>query len=114
MLEDLQTSPWLRGVIVVMMLAGLLALGYVVLRPFLVPVIWALILAYVTWPSYVPLRRFMRGQSTLSALVMTLLMITAFIVPVVWLLTLLQAELRGAYEEITRYLAGKPQVPPLL
>lgn len=114
MLEDLQSSPWLRRLIVVVLLGGLLALSYAVLKPFLVPVIWALILAYVTWPSYVPLRRLMREQSTLSALVMTLLLIAAFVLPVVWLLTLLHSELRGAYEEVTHYLAGKPRVPPIL
>ncbi len=114
MLEDLQTSPWLRRLVVIALLSGLLALSYAVLKPFLVPVIWALIIAYVTWPSYVPLRRVMRGQTTVSALIMTFLMIAAFVLPVVWLLTLLHSELRGAYDEITRYLAGRPRLPPVL
>jgi predicted PurR-regulated permease PerM len=115
MLEDLHSSPpWLRRLIVVILLGGLLLLSYAVLKPFLAPVIWALILTYVTWPLYLPLRRLLRGQETLSALLMTMLLTAAFIVPVIWLIALLHADLRGSYQELARYLAGKPQLPPLL
>lgn len=114
MLEDFQSSTWLRPLVVVLLLGGLLLLSYAVLNPFLVPVIWALILAYVTWPLYRRLRKLMRGQATLSALAMTLLLTAAFILPVLWLLTLLHGELRGAYDEVTRYLAGKPRLPSAL
>ena len=64
MLEELQSAPWLRRLIIALLIGGLLLLSYVVLRPFLVPVIWALILAYVTWPLYVRLRKAMRGHVT--------------------------------------------------
>lgn len=43
MFEELHSSSWLRRLIVAMLLGGLL-LSYGVPRPFLVPVIWALIL----------------------------------------------------------------------
>ncbi len=112
MLEELQSAPWLRRLIIALLIGGLLLLSYVVLRPFLVPVIWALILAYVTWPLYVRLRRAMRAQVTLSALTMTLLLSVAFVVPVVWLATLMRHEVGGAYEVLTSYLARHPHVPP--
>ncbi len=111
MFEDLHASPWLRRLIVVVLLGGLVLLSYGVLRPFLVPVIWALILAYVTWPLYVRLRKLLRGQVTLAALIMTLLLATAFIVPVVWLASMLRGELATAYEVLANFLARRPQLP---
>lgn len=111
MLEELHTSPWLRRLIIAVLLAGLLLLSYVVLRPFLVPVIWALILAYVTWPLYVRLRNLLRGQVTLAALIMTLVLATAFTVPVVWLASLLRSEVATAYEVLASFLARQPQLP---
>lgn len=110
-LEDLHASPWLRRLIVVMLLGGLVLLSYVVLRPFLVPVIWALILAYVTWPLFVRLRRLLRNQATLASIIMTLLLATAFIVPVVGFASLLRGELSNAYEVLANFLARRPQLP---
>ena len=110
-LEDLHASPWLRRLIVVVLLGGLVLLSYVVLRPFLVPVIWALILAYVTWPLFVRLRRLLRNQPTLASIIMTLLLATAFIVPVVWLASMLRSELTNAYEVLANFLARRPQLP---
>ena len=40
-----------------LLLGGLLLLAFAVLKPFLVPVVWAAILAYTTWPLLVRLRR---------------------------------------------------------
>jgi predicted PurR-regulated permease PerM len=114
MLEELQTAPWLRRTIIALLIGGLLLLSYVVLSPFLVPVIWALILAYVTWPLYVKLRRLMRSQQTLSALTMALLLAIAFVVPLTWLAMLLRHEVAGAYDVLTAYFAGHPHVPPSL
>ena len=96
MLEELQSAPWLRRLIIALMIGGLLLLSYIVLRPFLVPVIWALILAYVTWPLYLKLHKAMRAPVTVSALTMTLLLTIAFVVPGVWLTILLRHEATGA------------------
>ncbi len=112
--DDLSSSPWLRPLIVAVLLGGLLLLSYVVLKPFLVPVIWALILAYVTWPLYARLRRLLRGQVTLSSLLMTLLLTAAFVLPVLWLVSLMRSELLHAYDEVTRYISTHPQLPSTL
>ena len=61
-------SPLLRQIALVALLGGLVLLSYSVLKPFLVPVIWALILAYVTWPLYERLRRGVRERVTLAQL----------------------------------------------
>ena len=44
------TESLSNRLVLVLLLGGLLLLTYAVLAPFLVPVIWAVILAYVTWP----------------------------------------------------------------
>src|SRR5262245_13741830 len=111
MLEELQAAPWLKRTIVSLLISGLLLLSYVVLRPFLVPVIWAMILAFVTWPLYVRLRTSLRSRATLSALIMTLLLTIAFVVPVVWLASLLRHEVKGAYDVLIAFLAKHPQLP---
>jgi predicted PurR-regulated permease PerM len=111
MLEDLHASPWLRRTIVLVLLAGLVLLTYGVLKPFLVPVIWALILTYVTWPLFVRLRALLRNQVTLASIVMTLLLATAFVVPLVWLASLLRSELANAYDVLANFLARRPQLP---
>jgi len=48
MLEDLAEAKWLRALIVAFSLIVLVLLAFQVLQPFLVPVVWAVILAYVT------------------------------------------------------------------
>ena len=111
MFEDLHASPWLRRLIVVVLLAGLVLLSYVVLKPFLVPVIWALILTYVSWPLFVRLRALLRNQVTLASIIMTLLLATAFVVPLVSLATLLRGELVNAYDVLANFLARRPQLP---
>ena len=54
------------------MLVGLLALSYQVLSFFIIPVVWAAILGYVTWPLYRRLNRRLQGRRNLSSLIMVL------------------------------------------
>jgi predicted PurR-regulated permease PerM len=49
----------------------ILALGALLVRPFIGPVLWAFLLAYATWPLYIFMRKGMRGGASLSALMMT-------------------------------------------
>ncbi len=104
-----------RRVILVALLGAFLLLAYAVLHRFLIPVAWAAILAYVTWPAYGRLRRLLVGQRTLSALLMTLLLSGAFVLPVVWLLSLMREEFPAAYKALTAQLAqGLPPLPAFL
>ena len=52
MLSDLPTAPWFRRVLVAGLILGVVLLTFSVLRPFLVPLIWGAILAYVAWPLH--------------------------------------------------------------
>ncbi len=101
-----------RRVILTLLLGGLLVLSYLVLSWFVVPAVWAAILAYVTWPVYAHLRKLLRGHAMASALVMTLLLTAAFVLPLLWLVFLLQGEFVLAYQAATAYMAGGPHRLP--
>jgi predicted PurR-regulated permease PerM len=94
-------------------LVGLLAvLCVLVLRPFLAPILWAAILAYVTWPLYRRLRTPFRKFNNTAATVMTLLVVAGAIAPLLWLLVLIQHELVDAYRNVSAYLSqGPPELP---
>ncbi len=95
------------------LLLGLLGfLCLLVLRPFLSPILWAAILAYVTWPLYCRLRIPFRSFSTTAAWLMTLLVVAVAIVPLFWLLVLIQHELVDAYRSLTTYLSQGPHTLP--
>lgn len=102
----------MRSVLLWLLLGGLIVLAYLTLRWFIVPVGWALILAYVTWPLYARLRDFLRGPATVSALLMTLLLTAAFVLPLLWLIGLLQSEFVLAYQAVSTYLSDGPHRLP--
>ncbi|MES2356071.1 MAG: hypothetical protein V4568_17040 [Pseudomonadota bacterium] len=75
-MDERYSMPVIKRGILVFLLGGLVMLSYVVLHLFLVPVAWAIILAYVTWPAYRRLHSLLRGNATLSALLMTIIGLT--------------------------------------
>lgn len=106
------TSLLTRRIILGVFLLGLLVLAYRVLAPFVVPVVWALILVYVTWPIYARVRIWLRRRQTTSALLMTLFLCAVFAVPVLWIISLLRTQLPVGYQMMARYLAqGPPSLP---
>jgi predicted PurR-regulated permease PerM len=113
-MRDLVAATLTRRVILGLLLGGLVILSYAVLHLFFVPMAWAGILAYVTWPLYEWVRRLLRGNATGSALVMTLLLTLAFVLPTLWLFALLRVELASAFGEVASYLAKGPHPLPEL
>jgi predicted PurR-regulated permease PerM len=113
-MEDLVSALWLRRLITLVLLAGLVLLGFRVMQPFIVPVVWAGILGYVSWPGYAWLERALRGRAVIAALVMTAAVTAAVIVPLAWLAVVLRIELVHGYHETQRLLAGGAQLPPEL
>jgi predicted PurR-regulated permease PerM len=68
--------------VVTLVVLSLLVIGcFVILRPFLAAILWALILAISTWPAYRWLQSKMRGWRTLAATLMTLLLAAVFVLP---------------------------------
>jgi predicted PurR-regulated permease PerM len=70
---------------------ALLAAALYVLRPFLVPVVWAGILAYVTWPLYGAVSRRTRRPRVTAGL-FTAVVALGVGIPVAWLLVALAGE----------------------
>ena len=67
---------------VVIALLLILVIGcFLVLRPFLSALLWALILSFSTWPLYDWLVRVFGGRRTLAAALMTLLVAVVLILP---------------------------------
>ena len=108
---EVGSSP-LRRALLGLLLSALGILCLWILRPFLSPILWAAILAYVTWPFYSRLRvPFGRFPNT-AASVMTLVVASLAVVPLVWLVVLVQRELVDTYRDFTAYLAQGPHTLP--
>ena len=99
-----EMSLWAR----LPLLLGLSALAYLtycILSPFLIPVAWAAILAFVTWPLRTLLLARLGGRTNLTAGLMTLFLAATLIGPLAWLLIVLQSELRTLYGVAAELLA---------
>jgi predicted PurR-regulated permease PerM len=112
---DSSAAMWGRRLLLAILLVGLGLLCLLILWSFVTPIVWAAILAYASWPLYQRLRGWMHRLQTIPALVMTLLLGCAVIVPVLWIMLLVQRELIGAYQTLSKYLAEGPHtLPPFL
>lgn len=102
----------MRRVILGVFFGGLLFLTFSVLEPFLVPIAWAGILVYVTWPLHRRLAGASRLRAVASALALTVLLAAALILPVVGLFFSLRSEVADAYAAISERIAEGPLVLP--
>ena len=109
------SATWLRRLITVALLAGLVLLGFRVMDPFIVPLVWA---------GDPRLRELARrtsgccarfaGACVIAALLMTVAVSVAVIVPLAWLAVVLRIEVVRAYHATQTLLAGGLQLPPAL
>jgi predicted PurR-regulated permease PerM len=113
-MEDFVSAPWLRRLITAALLAGLVLLGFRVMEPFIVPVVWAAILAFVTWPGYLRVLRACGGRRVLAALILTIAVSLAVIAPIAWLALVLRIELVRLWHDAQAVVAGGVQLPPVL
>lgn len=97
-----------RRLILAALLGSFVVLAAAVLYRFVIPVAWAAILAYVSWPAYGRLCRVMGGQRSLSALVMTVLLAAVFVLPLMGVFALLRSELPLIYKTLAERLAQGP------
>jgi predicted PurR-regulated permease PerM len=110
-MEDVVSAPWLRRLITATLLAGLVVLGFRVMEHFIVPVVWAAILGFVTWPAYVRVLRVCRGRSVVASLLMTAAVSLAVIAPIAWLAVVLRIEVAHLWRDTQALLAGGAQLP---
>ena len=111
MTDDLVSAPWVRRLITVALLALFLLLGFRVLDPFIVPLLWAAILAYVTWQWFLWLRQRLRAHPIVASLLMTTVVTLAVIAPLAWLAVVLRVEVVRAWHDTQTWLAGGVQLP---
>ena len=114
MLADLPTAPWFRRLLVAGLILGILLLTFSVLQPFIVPLIWGAILAYVSWPMHLRILKLVGGRSPLASLITTAIVTVIIVVPLVWLILLLRVEAITAYSEVQAFLATNPALPPAI
>lgn len=86
----------------------IVGLTLLVLRPFLVAIAWAAILAYATWPAFQRVRRLVRGRTTLAAAIMTLGVVLVVMVPAAVILLALANEVQGVYTWLRQNFAAVP------
>jgi len=97
------------------LLALVATLCAAVLRPFAIPLIWAAIVAYTSWPLYRRLRSLCRDRDSLAALVMTVLVALVIVVPLTWLVLLLTDEVASVYRAMIAFrAAGSMTIPPFI
>jgi predicted PurR-regulated permease PerM len=101
-----------RQIFGLILLGVMIGLGFVVVRSFLTPLVWAAILAYVTGPYYLRVLRFCGKRSSLAAAIATLVLMVVLVAPVSFLLIRLQSELAEAYRNMSTKFADQPLVLP--
>ena len=105
------TPAWLRRAMVISLLAGLLAAGFVVVQPFLSAITWAAILTYVAWPVHMRVLARLRGHRVWAALVMTVVLTLVIGGSLLWAGVLLQSEGMAAFRAADTLLRAGVQVP---
>ena len=93
----------------VLLIAALALACVTVLRPFLAPLAWSLVLCYVTWPVYRVLRRPFGRHRSVAALAMVLLVTAALVLPALWLIMSIGDEGRIVFKALsTAATNGRP------
>lgn len=101
-----------RQIFGLILLAGMIGLGTIVISPFWAPLAWAAILAHATDATYRRILRLCGQRRNLAAAVTTILLIVLIVVPVSLLLVDLQSELVGAYRDLSTKYADQPLILP--
>ncbi len=88
---------------------------FLVLRPFVSALLWAVILVFVTWPAFRFLTDRMRLPPTAAALVMVVLEFVVIALPVILAAPVRREDVEGIREWIERLVReGPPDISPLL
>jgi predicted PurR-regulated permease PerM len=102
----------MEQVIAAVVLALLVIGCFLVLRPFLSALMWAVILAYSTWPIFAWLERHMKGRRSLAAFITTILIAAVLIVPLVSVGSSLADDAARAARFIRQLVQDGPPAPP--
>lgn len=111
-----QFNPSLQRILFLGLCFILLYLGYDILKYFIVPVLWACIITYMTWPIYKYIQRLCGEQRpSLSAAIMLSLVTLVVGLPLIFAVFMLQQEGRNLYFNLHQQLiSGDFVVPDLI
>ena len=73
---------------------------YALFAPFLTPIAWAILLAFVAHPALLALNRVVRNR-TICAVILTIAVALGVILPAIWLSARLMHEVQTLYSEIS-------------
>ncbi len=100
----MQDTSAIQRLLLLSLFIGLMLLSFQVLKFFIVPVLWAAILAYITWPIYQAILRNFGQRNNLSALTMTAILSIVIGVPFIMAIFMLQHEGRDLYLNLQRQI----------
>ena len=99
-----------RTVLAVLLMVILIGASFWILRPFLLAIIWAVMIVVATWPMMIKLQDRLRGR-TLAVAIMSTAMVLVFVVPLVLAIQTL-ADNTETIMRWLRTLATAPIPPP--
>jgi predicted PurR-regulated permease PerM len=105
------TSRWLHRALTAGLLGGLLWVGFVVMRPFMVAIAWAAILTCVSWPLHLRVSTRLSGHRSCAAFAMTVMLTLALGVSLLWLGLMLRNEGAAAVREAAALLQDGVRLP---
>lgn len=108
-------APALQKVLLFGLIFILFYLSFQVLKYFIVPVLWAAIIAYITWPLYHSVQKLCGPRSTLSATIMISMVVLVVGIPLTFAIFMLQHEGRNLFYELQRQVfSGHLDVPQFI
>jgi predicted PurR-regulated permease PerM len=94
------------------LIALLLAWCAMILLPFVIPVLWGIILAVTLFPLYTRLLKIVKGKKGLSATLITLILLALLIIPSVWLISSIVENARELIASIRDHSLVMPPPKP--
>ena len=108
-------APALQKVLLFGLIFILFYLSFQVLKYFIVPVLWAAIIAYITWPLYHSVQKLCGPRPTLSATIMISMVVLVVGIPLIFAIFMLQHEGRNLFYELQRQVfSGHLDVPQFI
>ena len=108
-------APALQKVLLFGLIFILFYLSFQVLKYFIVPVLWAAIIAYITWPLYHSVQKLCGPRPTLSATIMISMVVLVVGIPLTFAIFMLQHEGRNLFYELQKQVfSGHLNVPQFI
>jgi predicted PurR-regulated permease PerM len=107
--EPIRMDRAVESAVRIGLIAVMLALCYWIVRPFLIPIAWGIIIAVASWPGYVRLLSLSRGRRTLASVLFVLIALLVLILPIIMLSGTLVQGAQGLAQGVE---AGHWHIPP--